>query len=494
MELEFQQARIPYLRSVLYETVLHEESGEAIVPDTMPDMDRIVDSYACAMLRGRECQDASVCVTGDIQAGVAYLAAGEDTPRQISVYLPFTLRRSVSGASRCTASVRVRSVDARMLNSRKVGLRVGLCLTLRLWQPAEQICYMPGAPDRRVQLKCADYPMRLVRECAEKSVLLRDTLPLPAGQPEAHRIVHADARCVLSDEKLSGDRAVCKGTVQLSVLYETLDLELCGAALSLPFSQLIELSDSYEEQGLEIVPALTSLNTSLENGQVTAEAGVCLQCLVTQTVSVPMVEDAYATRGILHTEYQSCELQPQLDSRLLRQELRQELPAQAAEVIRAEALPDAPELQRRDGATGVRVPVLLRVLYRDGQGEYRQAEGRAELTAELPAEDAPCRAEVLEDGVLFAAPAAGRIELRLPLALRLSWYDARERQCISALRLDEGPREERPAVIIRTLEEDALLWDIAKELRTTVSAIRIANDMEGDLAPAGAMLLIPIVA
>ncbi len=28
MELEFQQVQIPYLRSVLYETVLHEESGE----------------------------------------------------------------------------------------------------------------------------------------------------------------------------------------------------------------------------------------------------------------------------------------------------------------------------------------------------------------------------------------------------------------------------------------------------------------------------------
>ena len=42
MELEFQQVQIPYLRSVLYETVLHEESGETVVPDTMPDMERIV--------------------------------------------------------------------------------------------------------------------------------------------------------------------------------------------------------------------------------------------------------------------------------------------------------------------------------------------------------------------------------------------------------------------------------------------------------------------
>ena len=494
MELEFQQVQIPYLRSVLYETVLHEESGETVVPDTMPDMERIVDSYACVVLRSRECQGDAVSLAGDIQAGLSYMAAGEDTPRQITAYLPFSLRRSAPGASQCAVTVRVRSVEGRMLNSRKAGLRVGLCVVLQAWEPTTQHCFAPGEPERRVQLRCADYPMRLPVEYAEKDLLLRDSLPLDAGQPEARRIVHADAQCRITDGKLSGSQAVCKGEVQLSLLYETMDLELCSAALTLPFSGLVELEDSYEEQGAEITPVLTSLNAALENGAVTAEAGVCLQCLVTQMVSVPMVEDAYATRGVLHTEYQSCALQPRLDSRLLRQELRHELPVQAAEVVRAEALPDAPELQYGDGAVRVRTPVLLRVLYRDAGGEYRQTEGRTELSVELPAEDALCRAEVWPDGVLFAAPAAGRIELRLPLALRLCWYDGGEKRCVSALGLDDAPREERPAVVIRTLEEDTALWDVAKELRTTVSAIQTANDLEGETAPAGVMLLIPIVA
>ena len=494
MELEFQQVQIPYLRSVLYETVLHEESGEAGVPDTVPDMERIIDSYAAAVLRSKECQADAVSLTGDIQAGVSFLASGEDTPRQLSVYLPFTLRRPAPGVEQCTVSVRVRSVDARMLSSRRVSVRVGLCLTLRLWQNAEQTCFVPDPAERRVQLKCADYPMRLTRECAEKTLLLRDSLRPDAGLPEMLRILHTDAACVLSDAKLSGSQAVCKGTVQFSILYETPDLTLCSAALSLPFSGLIELEGSYDEQGLEIVPVFTSVNAAPESGAVAVEAGVCLQCLVTQTVSVRTVEDAYATRGVLHTEYRSCAMQPQLDSRLLRQELRQELPAQASEVVRAEALPDAPEIQQSEGLCRVRVPVGLRVLYRDGQGEYRQTASRAELNAEVPAENAACRAEVWADGVLFAAPAAGRIEVRLPMALRLCWYDEGEKRCICALRLDEGPREERPAVIIRTLEEDAALWDIAKELRTTVSAIRTANDLEGETAPAGTMLLIPIVA
>ena len=80
------------------------------------------------------------------------------------------------------------------------------------------------------------------------------------------------------------------------------------------------------------------------------------------------------------------------------------------------------------------------------------------------------------------------------MTVRASWYDETEHTCICAARLEEGAKEERPALIIRTLDSDRPLWDIARELRTTVSAIQLANDLDADVAPAGTMLLIPIVA
>ena len=54
MELEFQKVHISYLQCVLHETILQEESGETIVPDSMPDMDCIVDSFAGVILRSKE--------------------------------------------------------------------------------------------------------------------------------------------------------------------------------------------------------------------------------------------------------------------------------------------------------------------------------------------------------------------------------------------------------------------------------------------------------
>ncbi len=497
MELEFQQVHISYLQNILQETILQEESGEAIVPDSMPDMERIVDSFASVILRGKECQGGSVSLVGDIQAGVLYMAQQEDKPRQIPLYLPFSLHRSISTAEDCRCMVQcwVRSVDARMLNSRKLSIRVGLCIALQVFEQQEELCCKPGQPERYLQMKYDQYPMQLMVECGQKNMLLRDTLSLGVNQPQVEKLLHIGAQCEVTEEKLTGNKAVCKGQVLLHLLYETPEESLASCELSLPFSQFIDLEREYEEQGLSLLPVLTSLEAAAEGEGITAEVGICLQCCISQTVQVPILRDAYATRGNLSLQWRNYGMQPRLDSRMIHQELRQELPATASEVVWAKAMPDAPQLQWQGDLCQVRVPVQLQVLYRDQQGQLQSAGRRAELCTELPAAKSQCKAWMLELGSVFAAAGAGRIEVRLPVSLRCDWYAEESLRSICGASLEDSREaQEGPAVIIRTLETDGELWEIAKELRTTVSAIQIANDMEEEIAPAGTMLLIPIVA
>lgn len=495
MELEFREEKITYLQSVLYETIHQEESGDAIVPDTNPDMERIVDCYASAVVRGKECSGGTISLTGDIQAGVLYLAAQEDTPRAIPVYLPFSLRRTVAGEDcRCTVQCGVCSVEARMLNSRKLSIRVGLCIALDVMEPREELCLRPGKQERYVQMKCAEYPMQLPVDYAQKDLLVQENLPLGAGSPEAAALLHACARCEITEEKLVGSRAVCKGTIYVAVLYETMDAAVNSAELALPFSHVLDLSDAYDEQSIRMIPVLTGLQTALEGGAIRVEASLNLQCIVMLTRLVPMVEDAYATRGTLALRWREYGIRPRLDSRVLRQELREELDAPAEQVLRAEALPGIPQLIWQDSQCRICIPVRLRVLFLDKEGHYGSITRTSELCMELSAARQQCRAWARVDSPVFAAPGAGRIELRASVEVCCDWYGDTELSSVCGGTLDEGKPEEGPAVIIRTMEQDAPLWDIAKELRTTVSAIQIANDMQEDTAPAGTMLLIPIVA
>ena len=150
MEMEFRQVRSPYLHCVLYETIRQEERGEAIVPDGTGDMERIVGCCADALMRSRQCQDEILSISGDVQVCVLYQAAGGDEPQELRMYLPFSLRRTVPAEScGCTVSCRVSRAEAQMLGSRRVGVRVTLLFSLRVWSRREQLCFRPETPDRR---------------------------------------------------------------------------------------------------------------------------------------------------------------------------------------------------------------------------------------------------------------------------------------------------------------------------------------------------------
>ena len=129
MELVFQNKTSAFLQQILHETRSQEQTAELIVPDSFPDAARIVSSCAEAILRGKECRQGSVTVSGAIRAGVLYMPDDESAPRALNAYVPFSLRIDHPAATEQMQSLldlRVRSVDARMIHSRKVLLRVNL--------------------------------------------------------------------------------------------------------------------------------------------------------------------------------------------------------------------------------------------------------------------------------------------------------------------------------------------------------------------------------
>ena len=126
MELVFQESRLDYLSRILCETVTQEQTAELIVPDSYPDADRVVDAFATALIRSEECTAGAAGVSGSVQAGVLFVT--EDGEVQcLQTQIPFSARKEFDTKyDDCTMQCvcAVSGVDARMLNSRKVLVRV----------------------------------------------------------------------------------------------------------------------------------------------------------------------------------------------------------------------------------------------------------------------------------------------------------------------------------------------------------------------------------
>ena len=139
MELVFEQQSIDYLRRIFSKNATQEQTQELIVPDSQPDVQAVADAWAVCCVRDEEASAGSVSVSGAFQAGI--LCTGEDggAPFTMDAWLPFTVRLSREAVTRDAvffADVRIRSVDARILHSRKLMLRVSYAARLTAYGPA----------------------------------------------------------------------------------------------------------------------------------------------------------------------------------------------------------------------------------------------------------------------------------------------------------------------------------------------------------------------
>ena len=156
MELAFEEKKMPYLSLVARQVLYQEETAESIVPDSSPDMARIVDCSGRVLLRSKDCRDGSVTISGGVQAEILYQAEEESGLRSLHVYLPFSVRvenPDLTGSAYVQCDCRIRSIDGRMLNPRKAMVRVNLgCAVVFMGMPVERLVRLLRRTVRRLRL------------------------------------------------------------------------------------------------------------------------------------------------------------------------------------------------------------------------------------------------------------------------------------------------------------------------------------------------------
>ena len=121
------------------------------------------------------------------------------------------------------ACCRVRSADARLINSRKILVRADVvCVLTGFEQTSQEIRTLKDAPSA-LQTKTAEYRCVLPREFGEKSVTMTEDLELSAGEAEMERIVQYWVIPEITEQKLTGNKAVFKGNLTFKALYLTMD-------------------------------------------------------------------------------------------------------------------------------------------------------------------------------------------------------------------------------------------------------------------------------
>ena len=301
------------------------------------------------------------------------------------------------------------------------------------------------------------------------------------------RLLKAQCWVELGDRRVMGDRAIFQGELKLRVMGLTEDGELYAWSGGVPFSQYADLDRSMEEEThLAIQPILNHVEIDTDgqpdSRRLLVNLSFTAQMVLWGEIPVSLTQDAYALGSEFHPEWQSCELAPCLDT--LQTDLTQslELPPDAGKLI------DWTVFQDQDpvGTEEARGNLFVNVLYCDADRQIQSKLLRRELRLTKQADaSADWRWNLL---VGESRQQGG--QLLVPLQTQQRFCQAKAMRNLCGGSLTPKDSVEEPSLIVRKAAGE--LWEIARDNGSTVRAIQQANELDQLKLSEERLLLIPV--
>lgn len=497
MELPFEKSSLRFWRQRMYAPVMREETQELKLPESMPDLGRVICAWGQPVIRGKEWRQSHIAVSGGVMVWVLYATEDGDGIRRLEAWMPFNARidqdhTGPDGVIR--AECVVCSVDARSTSSRKLMLRCQIGLMVQTLVPGEAELFEPGKLPEDIQLLERTYPMVLTRETGERTFLADEQVPMPQGLPQPSRIIYHRLSPRILEQKVQGSRAVFRGTGELHLLCQDENEKLFCADMEVPFAQYLDLEGDYEE-GAEIsnLLAVTSLEAEpAEEGGIRVRCGLVSQYIINAPSTIKCVEDAYSPNRELDIVQQELSIPAWLDEQVRQIELGERLAGDEVPVDQI-FFPDLPMVSRQAGGAEVRMGGCFQTLGEALDGSFHSRTMRAVHTEEVKTscDTIPCT--WLRGGASLRREGSGwAIAQRMEAGI--SSVCANPIPMVTAITAGErcAPDPERPSIIIRSKKAEESLWDIAKYCGSTVSAIQRLNKLEQEPID-DRLLLIPVI-
>lgn len=502
MDLVFQEKSIAYLQKLVSQAKSQEETAEVIIQDRDPDIGRIVGCWGIPVIRSKELQQNTMGVSGGITAWVLYVPEDGSAPRQAATYLPFTMKWDIPSTERdgsMLVTCGLQSIDARMVNSRKLLVRATVSCEASLHTSGEAVFHTLENPPKELEVLRDRLSLRLPSEVAEKSFTLDDELELPGGTPEIDRIVAYQLTPQVRDSKVLGEKALFKGICGIHLIYMTPEERLATWDFELPFSQYTELSRHYDqEETLQTSLLLTGteLDTAEDRRHLLLKCGICAQCSVLCEQVLDVVMDLYGVRQAVKPEFSTLPIRSRLDRQQLQTMAEIQFPMRGSSLIDSTVLPGTSRVSRSGDNASIEIPVWCSILYYDEDGSLQGRNSRDSTRAELRlADGCPLESTGQPSGPVQWTPGSAGTQVRIPMSIIADSYSDQELTMVSGAQVADAirPDPNRPSVIIRAPSPEDTLWTLAKTYGSTVSAIQGANHLNGGISGNEKLLLIPIL-
>ena len=488
--------------------------GDYIIPDSKPDIYRILQHSQDIGLTKIEPALGRLSFSGRLSISVLYTAKSEDkevTGLSFSVGIDdFMNIEGVSPESWVWLNPTIAHTEYRIINDRKIGYRaiVDIDANIVSHKPMEVITGIDGLPMSQQKVKNISLNQHIGNKRDEFAI--QEDVTIPGSLPPIQEILHTGMTLANKSITAQSQRVHVSGDLRLAVLYRAEGSHLLELfEHEVPFSGAIDMQDAQEGQFAEGGLFITEKALALKEDEHNIGRGLELSVTVladirlSSTTELRALKDAYCIDKRLTIENEPFDYFEQVARNKSQFNLKENVKLEgppALQILSTRAsmlIEDRRVVDDKVVVEGVIMADILYIAQSDDEPIFNHsAIVPFRQVMEAKGARAGMEADIGHslDHVGASLLSGNDAELRFSVNFSALVLQRRNVGLISNIEFSPYAQEElddMPAMVLVTIGEQDSLWSIAKKYNAPLEELATINelDLEGDV-PAGQKILV----
>lgn len=465
-----------------------------IVPDIKPDILNTIRTNGTVCIYKKEVMDGKVRIEGSINVYIMYLADDETSSiRSLNTTLSFSQTidfERVKEGMLLEDKIALKSLEAKVINGRKVNVRAMLDLDLKIVSN-EELEFVKEIEDvKDAQTLDRSITLNSLLGSGFTKVYAKDTIVIDSLDNLAE-IMKVDFTIINKETKISYNKVLVKADACVKIVYLTEDNRICTTSNLIPVMGFIDMPDVTDENICDMQYEIKNLlvkPNNIEEHSIYVEAELEINARVYQSKQLNIIEDLYSPS--VNLVYKQKQIQAIAQKEMVRDtcSIREK---QFISEIGNRKIYDVDINPRIENQTILKD----RILY-EGELELNflfEAEGSSRVGTKnmtlpftfnmdcmgaIPTSKIETNIEItLQD---FTIMPDESIDIKIDLEFLVNLSNSQNMQVIEEVNVDETRQNERYSLIIYFVKPGDTLWKIAKKFRSTISNIAKINGIEDE--------------
>ena len=274
--------------------------GDCIVPDIKPDILKSIQTNGNVFISKKEVLDGKVRLEGNLEIYIVYLADDEkNTIRILTTSIGFSETiewDSCKAQMKLNEEVRVKNIDCRVLNGRKISVSTTLEVELAMHsndniEIIEDISNMDDVQFLRDNLDINSYIGEGFNKIYAKDTLKIDNIDMLA------EILKVDITIINKDIKVSYNKILTKADAEVNIMYLTEDNRIGALKGLIPVMGFVDIPSISENNIIDLKHKIRNIAVrpnSTEEQSIYVEIEIDLNAMAYENKKINMIQDLYS--------------------------------------------------------------------------------------------------------------------------------------------------------------------------------------------------------